>query len=86
MEIERSHAPATEQKIKCSIKDFFSKYSQIHSFLQIWSHLLKKYVMENFIFRVERIASVVRLTFTDWRSAYTQPYKNYGIITERNLV
>ena len=32
----------TAQKIKFSIKDFFSKCDQIHSFLWIWSHLLKK--------------------------------------------
>ena len=37
-------------KMKFSIKDFFSKCDQIHSFLQIWSHLLKKPIMENFIF------------------------------------
>ena len=30
------------QKMKFSIKDFFSKYDQIRSFLQTWSHLLKK--------------------------------------------
>ena len=36
--------------IKSSIKDFFSKCGQIHSFLQIWLHLLKKSLMENFIF------------------------------------
>ena len=30
--------------------DFFIKCDQIHSFLQIWSHLLKKSLMENFIF------------------------------------
>ena len=35
---------------KFSIKDFFSKYDQIHSFLRIWSHLLKKSLMENSIF------------------------------------
>ena len=35
---------------KFSIKDFFSKYDQIRSFLRIWSHLLKKSLMENFIF------------------------------------
>ena len=40
----------TAQKIKFSIKDFFSKCEQIRSFLRIWSHLLKKSVMENFIF------------------------------------
>ena len=32
----------TAQKMKYSIKDFFSKCDQIRSFLQIWSHLLKK--------------------------------------------
>ena len=40
----------TAQKMKFSIKNFFSKYEQIRSFLQIWSHLLKKSLMENFIF------------------------------------
>ena len=34
---------------ECPNKDFFSKCDQIRSFLQIWSHLLKKSVMENFI-------------------------------------
>ena len=38
------------QKVKFSIKDFFSKYDQICRNLQIWSHLLKKSSMENFIF------------------------------------
>ena len=33
----------TAQEMKFSIKDFFSK-------LRIWSHLLKKSLMENFIF------------------------------------
>ena len=36
--------------MKFSIKDFFSNPSQIRSFLQIWSHLLKKSLIENFIF------------------------------------
>ena len=40
----------TAQKMKFSIKDLFSKCDQIHSFLWIWSHLLKKSLMENFIF------------------------------------
>ena len=38
------------QRIKFSIKYFFNKCDQIRSFLQIWSHLLKKSLMENFIF------------------------------------
>ena len=40
----------TAQKMKFSIKTFFSKCDQIRIFLPIWSHLLKKSVMENFIF------------------------------------
>ena len=36
--------------MKFSIKDFFSKCDQIRGFLWIWSHLLKKLLMENFIF------------------------------------
>ena len=40
----------TVQKIKFSITGFFVRCNQIHSFLQIWSHLLKKSVMENLIF------------------------------------
>ena len=34
----------------CSIKDFFSKYDQIRRKLPISSDLLKKFLMENFIF------------------------------------
>ena len=36
--------------MKFSIKDFSSKYKQIHRKLRIWSHLLEKLFMENFIF------------------------------------
>ena len=42
----------TAQKIKNSIKDCYSECDQIRSLLRIWSHLLKKSVMENFIFCV----------------------------------
>ena len=41
-------APA--QKGKFSIKNFSSKCDQIHRKLRIWSHLLEKFLMENFIF------------------------------------
>ena len=40
----------TAQKVKFSIKDFFSKCDQIRRKLRIWSHLLKKSLMVNFIF------------------------------------
>ena len=47
------------QKMKFSIKDFFSKCDQIRSFLKIWSHFLKKSLRENFIFCT---VPVIRIT------------------------
>ena len=40
----------TAQKMKFSMKDFFSKCDKIRRKLWIWSHLLQKSFMENFIF------------------------------------
>ena len=39
---------STAQKMKFFIIDFFNKYEQIH--FKIWSHLLKKSLMEKIIF------------------------------------
>ena len=39
----------TAQKMKFSIKDFFSKCNQIRRKLRIWSHLLKKSLIEFFV-------------------------------------
>ena len=36
--------------MKFSIKDYFSQWNQIRKKLRIWSGLLKKSLMENFIF------------------------------------
>ena len=36
--------------MKFSVKDFFNKCDQVRSDLRIWSRLLKKSLMENFIF------------------------------------
>ena len=41
--------PSTVRKMKFSMKDFFSKCSQIHRKLWIWSNLLKEFLMGNFI-------------------------------------
>ena len=41
--------------MKFSIKDSFCKWDQILSPLQNWAHLLKKSLMENFIFFVQRV-------------------------------
>ena len=43
---------STAQKMKFSIKNFFSKCDQFRRKLWIWSHLLRKSIMENFIFCV----------------------------------
>ena len=38
------------KKMKFSIRNFLSKCHQKHRKLRIWSHLLKKSVIENFVF------------------------------------
>ena len=43
--------------MKFSIKDFFDEYDQIRSKLQIWSNLLRKFLMENFIFWAVNLVS-----------------------------
>ena len=40
----------TIQRINFFINEFFKKCDEICSFLRIWSHLLKKSLMENLIF------------------------------------
>ena len=47
---------------KNEVKDFFSKYDQIRSFLWIWLHLLKKSLIENFIFCMIHDAVVLWVT------------------------
>ena len=49
----------TAQKMKISIEDFFSKCDQIRSKLRIWSHLLRKSLMKNFIFCAVSILVVI---------------------------
>ena len=47
---QRIFLKKTAQEMKFFIKGFFSNCDEIRSFLQIWSDLLKKSLMENFIF------------------------------------
>ena len=49
--------------MKFSIKDFFSKYDQICSFMRIWSRLLKKSVMENFIFCAVTCPNMTQISY-----------------------
>ena len=74
----------TARKMKFSIKDFFSKCDQIRSFLRIWSYLLKKSMMENFIFcavlemKLKKTAEVVSV---DPRSRNIKKNKNFSGVT-----
>ena len=68
----------TAQKMKFSIKDFFSKCDQIRSFLRIWSHLLKKSFMENFIF------CAVTLKDTDITRRCKNELRNRFLLLKRN--
>ena len=47
---EKEVGKFTAQKMKFSIRDYFSKCDQIRSKLRIWSLLLTKSLMKNFIF------------------------------------
>ena len=61
--------------MKFSIKDFFSKCDQIRGTLRIWSHLLKKSLMENFIFYAVRIeTSQLICTANQLTSFYIQQH------------
>ena len=46
----------TPQKMKFSIKNFSSKCDHIRSYLRMWSHLLAKSLMGNFIFCAVRVS------------------------------
>ena len=85
----------TAQKMKFSIKNFFSKYDHIRSFLRIWSHLLKKSLMENLIFFVQcwwqpSFKSTIQsyTTFKNMSFQYTsykhvRLYRFFSVLTNR---
>ena len=50
----------TSHKMKLFIKDFLCKLGQIHRKLHIWSHLLKKPLMENFMFCARTVLSYIK--------------------------
>ena len=58
--------------MKFSIKDFLSKCDQIRSFLRIWSYLLKKSLMKNFIFcAVKNVATAKKKKKRNAQSSIT---------------
>ena len=58
----------TAQKMKFSMKDFFSKCDKISNFWRISSHLLRKSLMENLIFLCSALSlTYVPLKNTSWK-------------------
>ena len=56
------------KKMKFSPKDLFSKYDQIRRQLRIWSHLLKKFWIENLIFcAVSNFTSNTSVILSLWK-------------------
>ena len=75
--VTNNESSDTRQKMKFSIKYFFSKCDQIGSFLRIWSHLLKKSLIENFIFCAVWIKKGYKKADFNWhRNAYTKKRPN----------
>ena len=64
----------TAEKIKFSIKDFFSKYDPTHSFLQICSRLLKNSLMEASFFVQCITGEESWQKFTNWAFWYGLNY------------
>ena len=65
---------STAQKMKFSMKDFFSKCDQIRSFLRNWLHLLKKFLTENFI-----LCAVLAISLTE-KNFYLRILIDYSAI------
>ena len=53
--------------MKSSIKDFPSKYDQIPRKLRIWSHLLEKSLIENFIFLCSEKSSFFKYSAVEFQ-------------------
>ena len=66
----------TAQKIKFSIKDFSSRCDQNCRKLRIWSHLLKKSLMKNFIFYA--VLSVIRMGKAEGNDKNQKIIHEYG--------
>ena len=67
--------------MKFPIKDFFSKCDQIRSFMRIWSHILKKSLIKNFIFRALKFL-LKRIRRSIYSTDFTISYsfgKNYKL-------
>ena len=74
----------TGRKMKFSIKDFFSKCDQIRRKLQILSHLLKKSLMENFIYYPEVYLGPCHTTIMELYAKTVSSEKTLFIFREKS--
>ena len=68
----------TAQKMKFSIKNFFSRCDQIPSFPWIWLHLLKKSLMENFIFCEVKVEGRYNTQYSNLPAFHCPLYKMWA--------
>ena len=69
--------------MKFSIREFFSKCDQIRSFLRIWSYLLKKSFIENFIFC--GVSLVPTIPKKEDQSSFSFDCTTYYLILQQNI-
>ena len=68
----------TAQKMKFFTEDFFSKCDQIRRKLWIWPHLLKKSLLENFIFCAVIMLNVSLTKSEQSKGVVTSSLQNYA--------
>ena len=71
--------------MKFSIKNFFSKCDHICSFRHIWSHLLKKFLMEQLIFFAVKAENLITQLFIIFKLLYMFIVNLYHKKIEINL-
>ena len=77
----------TAQKMKFSIQDFLCRCEQIRRKLRIWSHLLKKYLTENFNFctvKHQNIRGFLMLLTSKKKSLFWIPVVNVNKYTRNS--
>ena len=83
-EVSRSIVKCTAQKTKFSIEDLFSKFNQIERKLRIWSYLLKKSLIGNFIFCVA--IGIIDTTMIYCESFISQVFNPKLILVKYNSI
>ena len=76
------------KKMKFSIMNFSSKCDQIRRKLRIWSHLLKKSLMENFIFCAGTVVEKVKLelALTIFSTVLTNSEEGLALLNTKKIL